>query len=433
MDEAQVSPARLTAAEGDLRALRPPGAIRRYWARHPRLVDSLIAILYFIPAVGLSLLMSGDTTQPDEIAQGLSGCVALTVGAVALYFRRRSPWVVLAVAAAATVVAAPLLGIADLALIPLALYSLAVYGSTRSAWIGYAGSVLVSTLASVMSGSGERAGTGLNPIALVVLNDGLPYAVILLIVVLIAITISNRRRYVAALVDRADRLERERENLAQLAAADERARIAREMHDIVSHSLTVMVTLAEGSAATTADDPARAAEGMRLVAETGRTALTDTRRMLGLLDTHPRGTASLAPQPGSVELATLVDSFRDAGLPVSFTLHGQSVIDPARELAVYRVVQESLTNVLRHAKSPTAVAASVDYTSENVAITVTDDGAATPGAAVSAGGRGLAGMRQRAALYSGSLESGPTRGGGWRVAVVLGTDSPTPTPTYGDR
>ena len=423
MNEAQVSPARLTAGEGDLRALRPPGAIRRFWARHPRLADWLIAVLYFIPAVGLSLLMSGDTTRQGDIAQGISGCIALTVGAVALVFRRRAPTTVLGISWAVTVVAAPLLGIADLAIIPLALYALAIYGSTRAAWIGYAGSVVVSTVASVMSGSGERAGIDLNPVALVVLNDVVPYAVILLIVVLIAITISNRRRYVAALIDRADHLERERENLAQLAAADERSRIAREMHDIVSHSLTVMVTLAEGSAATVEDDPARAAEGMRLVAETGRTALTDTRRMLGLLDSRPAGRAELAPQPGGAELAALVDSFRDAGLPVAFTLLGQPVIDPARELAVYRVVQESLTNALRHAKHPSVVEVVVNYQRESVTVTVTDDGAAQPPA--SPGGRGLTGMRQRVALYSGSLESGPRAGGGWRVAATLGADSPT--------
>jgi signal transduction histidine kinase len=178
------------------------------------------------------------------------------------------------------------------------------------------------------------------------------------------------------------------------------------MHDIVSHSLTVMVTLAEGSAAIAPTDTQRAQDGMRRVAETGRSALTDMRRMLGALtETDIADGAQLAPQPSLVDLHDLVERFRTAGLPVRLTSRGTEPVDLAEQLAVYRIVQESLTNALKHAATPTRVEVDVRFTRTSSTITVTDDGLPRPHTGEH--GHGLVGMRERVALYGGTLESGP--------------------------
>jgi len=412
--------------EEALRLPRPPGALRRFWARHPRATDILIALAYLLPAVGFTLLTAvvpGEPNQPIPLV--IAGLVVLALGAGALLFRRSRPWLPVIAAVVATLVAAPLLQVADIALIPFAIYGLAIYGSTRAAWVAYAIAVPVSTLAYVLGGPAR--GQDNSGLVQQIFDGGVPAAVSIGIVVLIATNIGNRRRYVAALIDRAARLEREREQLAQLAALDERSRIAREMHDIVSHSLTVMVTLAEGSAAIAPDDSDRAIDGMRRVAETGRSALTDMRRMLGVLTEGESGAdsspAELAPQPGVGDLGELVERFRTAGLPVSLETRGQQPADPSTQLTIYRIVQESLTNALKHAVAPSVVSVDVRFRRSLTTITIADDGASTaePGT-----GHGLVGMRERVALYGGTLKSGTTSGstggrtgGGWTVTATL--------------
>jgi signal transduction histidine kinase len=407
-------------SEAELRPPRPPGVVRRFWARHPRLADILIALAYWLPAVGFVLLMTIADAEPVTPGPLIAGIAVLTLGAGALLFRRSRPWIPIIAAWIATLAAAPLLEISDMGLIPFALYGVAIYGRARNAWIAYGVSVPVAAVATVIAGPRTSVDTGAFSRAL---DGGVPASILMAIVVLIAINIGNRRRYVSALIDRAARLERERVQLAQLAALDERSRIAREMHDIVSHSLTVMVTLAEGSAAIAPDDAERAQDGMRRVAETGRSALSDMRRMLGVLaETGEGGTvAELAPQPGVVDLHTLVERFRTAGLPVRFVTRGAEPTDPAAQLAVYRIVQESLTNVLKHADSPTAVDVDVRFRRATTTIDVTDDGAATT-AAASSDGHGLVGMRERVAIYGGTLTSGPAGTRGWRVHASLNHD-----------
>ena len=402
----------------DLRVPRPPGVVRRFWARHPRVTDALIAFVYWFFAVGFSALVAIVPETQSSILETVVGLGLLTAGAVALFFRRRFPWIVLAITWVVTLVAAPLLGLPDAALMAFALYALVMYRSARAGWIGFAFSVVVGTAASTLASVLQRR--EIDPTPQVAAGSGVgQYAVVLVIVMLIAINIRNRRAYVASLVERAATLVREREQLAKLAALDERSRIAREMHDIVSHSLTVMVTLAEGAAAITASDSARAAEGMRLVAESGRSALTDMRRMLGVLteSTADGETAALEPQPEIADLPRLIERFRTAGLPVQISTRGRPPTDPTEQLAVFRIVQESLTNTLRHAVSPTSVDVDLRYRRASTTIVVTNDGAraGTP----SATGRGLLGMRERVALYSGRLDSGPRPSGGWRVEAVL--------------
>ena len=406
-----------------VRLPRPPGVVRRFWARHPLLTDSLIAAVYLAPAAGFTLLIAVAPDDRPPVPFLVGGLVALALGAGGLLFRRSRPWLSLAITIAATLSAAPMLGVGDIALIPFALYGLAIYGSVRAAWIGFGIAVPLHALAHGLAGPG--AGEQRSFIGLVV-DGGIPSTVLSLIVVLVAINIGNRRRYVGALIDRAHRLERESQQLAQLAALDERSRIAREMHDIVSHSLTVMVTLAEGSAAIAPEDAERAQDGMRRVAETGRSALTDMRRMLGVLTENDAGDgAQLAPQPGIVDLHDLVERFRTAGLPVRFVSRGTEPPDPAEQLAVYRIVQESLTNVLKHAGSPTRVDVDLRFRRGSTTVTVTDDGSARPSTGES--GHGLVGMRERVALYGGTLDSGPTSPRGWTTSATLKHDRSSET------
>jgi len=409
--------------EGDLRLPKPPGVIRQFWYRHPRLTDALVSAAYILPAAAIGLLfsLSGRTASGDLVPFGV---VAVLLGGIALLFRRSRPWTVLGVSWVITLLAAPAFGTVDVALIPFALYALAVYGSVRAAWVGFGVSVLVSAGASQIA-----AMVVVFPDAENAVGNAVSLAVVLLVVVLVGINIGNRRRYVVALLDRAAQLARERDQQAQLAAAAERARIAREMHDIVSHGLTVMVTLAEGSAASTAAQPERAADAMRQVAETGRRALGDMRRMLGLLDDGTPGqpeARDLEPQPGVAQIGGLVDGFRTAGLAIRLSTEGDPPDDPAEQLTIYRLVQESLTNVLRHSSGATAVTVDVTYAHDDVTIEVTNDGLHSPGPA-GAGGHGIVGMRERAALYGGTIESGPRPGGGWTVVATLTHDAPRTT------
>ena len=422
-----MSPSSLTLdpaspVEGELALPRPPGVVRRFWARHPWLTDSLIAAAYVVPAVGFSLIIAFVPVSDVEVPHAIGGIAALFVGGVALVWRRRHPWLVLGISWVCTLVAAPLLSIADAALILFAMYAVAAYRPARTAWIGFGISVVVGSLAGVLSGNILRADPDPDPL-ISTASGSLFFAVPLLIVMLIGTNVSGRRRYIAALLDRAGTLVREREHAARLAALSERSRIAREMHDIVSHSLTVMVTLAEGSAAVTATDPERASAGTRLVAETGRNALVDMRRMLGVLDETTREghvdiAAALEPQPGIAALDGLVERFRSAGLPVRVTTRGRAPDGQAVQLAIYRIVQESLTNALRHATAPTVVDVDLRYRRGSMTLVVSDDGVSSAAAATS-DSHGIVGMRERVALYAGDLVSGPLPGGGWRVTATL--------------
>jgi signal transduction histidine kinase len=408
--------------ESELALPRPPGVVRRFWARHPWLTDSLVAASYVVPAIGFTLVIAFLPASDVEAPSTFGGVAALLVGGVALVWRRRRPWLVLAISWACTLIAAPLLAIADAALILYAMYAVAAYRPGKAAWIGFGTSVVVGSLAGMLSGNILRPDPDPEPLISTV-SGSLFFAVPLLIVMLIGRNIGGHRRYIGAILDRASTLVREREHAAQLAAISERSRIAREMHDIVSHSLTVMVTLAEGSAAVTATDPERATAGTRLVAETGRTALIDMRRMLGVLDATTREghvdiAASLEPQPGIAALDGLVERFLSAGLPVRFTTRGRTPDDQAVQLAIYRIVQESLTNALRHAIHPTVVEVDIRFRRGAVTISVTDDGAPTSASATS-NSHGILGMRERVALYAGEVTSGPEPGGGWRVTATL--------------
>jgi len=228
-----------------------------------------------------------------------------------------------------------------------------------------------------------------------------------------------RRARAASLAERASRLKRDQEQQAQLAVAAERSRIARELHDIVAHNIATMIALSDGAAATAAKSPAQAATIMGDISATGRTALTEMRRLLGVL--RQPVSADHTPQPGIGDLADLVARVRTAGLPTRLTITGDLADVPASaQLALYRMVQEALTNTLKHAPGASADV-SLTYRAGEVELEVTDDGPRERGIAASqpGGGHGIVGMRERAAVFGGEVATGPRPGGGWRVHTVL--------------
>jgi signal transduction histidine kinase len=221
-------------------------------------------------------------------------------------------------------------------------------------------------------------------------------------------------RYLAWMDERARRLAVERDQQAAIAAAAERTRIARELHDIVSHSLSVVITLADAAAVVSASGPGR--EAMTEASEAGRRALSDLRAMLGVLrtDDPPSGTA---PLPGMNQLGALIERVGATGLAVQLDIEGAAFpLGAAAELTVYRIVQEALTNTIRHARAGHARVV-IRYDAPRVSLCVTDDGtAAGPGRRP---GHGISGMRERAALHGGDVSAGPAPGGGWAVSAVL--------------
>ena len=239
-----------------------------------------------------------------------------------------------------------------------------------------------------------------------------------------------RRAYLAELHDRAERLERERDQQAALAAAAERARIAREMHDIVAHHLTVMTTLAEAAVAASASSPEKATDVMRSVAVTGRRALADTRRLLGVLRERDgagvvAGSAeALQPVPDLSQLDALIEQVRSAGLDTALELHGQAPDVPAGvQLAVYRVVQEALTNTLKHGGAGARACVRLSFEPGELRVDVNDDGAGSAAPAAAGVGGGLPGMRERVRAYGGDVQAGPRQPAGWAVTARLPLDN----------
>jgi signal transduction histidine kinase len=247
----------------------------------------------------------------------------------------------------------------------------------------------------------------------------------------LGITIRQRRSLLASLHDRAARLEVERDQQGRLAAAAERARIAREMHDIVAHNLSVIIALADGATYAMASSPERASEATEQVSATGRKALLEMRRLLGVLreesTEHP-----LTPQPGLDDLDGLLAQVHAAGIPVTVHLDGNPRdLSEGVQLTVFRVAQEALTNTLKHAARPTSAHLELRCDPDDVELEVTDTGVrgntrSGQLTSVAEGGRGLRGMRERAAAYNGKLDAGPRPNGGWRVCLRLRPDAEAP-------
>jgi signal transduction histidine kinase len=408
----------------------PPGAVRRMLGRHPWLTDAVAASAYGLLAGALAVI----SAYPPLRTPLWFSALLLVAGVAAILYRRRLPVTVLAVAT--------VLGVLSLAggtgaetVLPLiALFTVGTRRSALTAWASFLAVTVAASGAAWILTERIRGGLPLwEPTRLAAsadpVNDWLNAAMLmvvpLLIAVLFGVNAGQRRRYVAALVDRAVQLGRERDQQAEIARARERERIAREMHDVMAHSVSVMIALSEGARASARDRPDDSIDAIGRVADTGRQTLTELRRLLGAVRSDGAGLpVEHAPQPGAPQLSALTAQFRQAGLPVRLDLAGVPSTDPALGLTVYRIVQEALTNALRHARGATEVRVSVAWAPASVSILVRDDAPVVT--EPHASGRGLVGIRERAALYAGSVEAGPAPTGGWRVRVELHVTRETP-------
>ncbi|MER7760696.1 histidine kinase [Streptomyces sp. NPDC097619] len=381
---------------GEVRA-GPSGPVTALWRVPPLVVDIGLAAVLFLVTLG-----------PGRVDGG-TGLALQCALVLPLVWRRRAPRAVFAVIAVVGLVQW-LSGVqlpADVALL-VALGTVAARASYRSAWAA----VLVAVIGAVLAAArwapeGRFLASAATMTAAVAAS---------------ALVGANTRFRRAARADRLARLQRDRDEQEQRAVAEERARIARELHDSVTHGLSVVVALADALGHARPADPSAVTAR---IAETGRQALTDMRRALDLI--HDAGTDSIPRDdrrspPGIEQLGALCDRTEAAGLVTRLRVDGETAgVPAAAQLTVHRLVQESLTNVLRHAPAGAHAEVRVSCGPGAVTVEVTDDGRAEgdgrPGGA--GAGRGLVGMRERAAAFGGVLEAGPRPGGGWRVFVRL--------------
>jgi signal transduction histidine kinase len=235
----------------------------------------------------------------------------------------------------------------------------------------------------------------------------------------------TRRAYYAQLEERAERLHREREAQSKAAVAAERARIARELHDVVAHNVSVMVVQADGAAYVLDVAPDQARQALGTISSTGRQALAEMRRLLGLLRAGDDSGGEYVPQPGVDQLADLIDQVRGAGLPVRFEVAGQArPLSSGVELTAYRIVQEALTNVRKHGGDGASASVMLGFKDAALDLLIEDDGRGGRDGLYEQGGRdglgqGLIGMRERIGMVGGTLDAGPRPEGGFRISAVL--------------
>jgi signal transduction histidine kinase len=374
------------------------GLVSRLRSRlDPQTVDRALALL-LTPLAQLEVwLGNGNGADHNQTVAALVSLVA--TGAVAV--RRRWPFEVgVAVAWAFTVQLAfwgdPQIVAASVAYF-CALYALTVWTSTRRFLLG---------LALLLAGFGVTfAGPRGVP-----LKSAVPFTVVTLVVMLLI------RRVIGDRERRAQLAERERDLAAREAVVEERARIARELHDAIAHNVSMMVVQAGAERRVLDGGQGAPREVLETIEQIGRAALTEMRRLVGMLRSDTGD--PLAPQPGLVDLATLVSQVGEAGLPVELVVEGERRELPVGiELSAYRIVQEALTNAIKHAGEARATVR-IRYGDDSLELEISDDGAGAA-APVSSGGHGLVGMRERVALYGGRLDAGRQPSGGFRVRVLL--------------
>ncbi len=357
------------------------------------------------PVVFIFLVGLGALGVDRHVGLGTRGLLllGLLASAIALLLRHRSPLVVLAVVLALSLA----LGWGPVVALPvlLALFTVAEY-SARSRLIVATG---VAAGGVILTDVIHRQHLSVAATISHLVAIGLAVAV--------GLYLRARADYITGLRERAERLERERGLRAQQAVAEERVRIARELHDVVAHNVSLMVVQAQALAATGDSDEQRRA--LNQMAGLGRDALSEMHRMLGVLRIHNGSAPERAPQPGVRDLDSLIEGTRQAGLDTSLVQEGMPRHLPAAvDLSAYRIVQEALTNVIRHARAQRAIV-TLAYGPETLEVTVLDDGPGTPGPDENTGGHGLIGMRERVALFGGQLQAGRLNGGGYRVHAVL--------------
>ncbi|MCK1819597.1 histidine kinase [Streptomyces sp. XM83C] len=376
--------------------------------RHPLVRDLGLTVL--VAAVSL---LAGPPS-------GLPGRAALAVVLAAVALRRRHPFAALLVTTAAT--AATTAGALLLPGAPpwtylavwVTLFGAVLRDSRPRVTRAAAGAVVVLAAAALAAPPGEAGTTPRERLLLVVAVTATAGAA-----ALTALLVRGNRSRVAA----------EQAEIARTAAVTERTRIAREIHDVIGHNLSVITALAAGGSVAAPGSPDDAVRAFDAIGEVSRTSAREVRRVLKVLreDAGADG-APLSPQPRIDDLPALLDAVRDAGLDVVLRRSGDlDTLGAGRQLAVYRVVQESLTNVLRHAGPAARARVAVERGPDAVTVTVTDTGAAPPPAAARPGGHGLPGMRERVEAYGGTFEAGPA-GTGWRVRARIPADDPDTLP-----
>ena len=397
-----------------MRMLRPAG----YLANHAAgrwVLDALVTLVAWATAVAWASRPPDSYHIAAHSPLGAGQIVVLALIVAPLVVRRVWPIPVFGVVVAAAISAVlwDRRLVDGLALL-IALYTVAALRSRRAALV-CAGLLEIAMVVLLVVLTG-RAG----------LFNAIPYTGTVAAAVGLGLYSATRRAYLAELQDRADRLERERDQQGALAAAAERARIAREMHDVVAHHLTVMVTLSEAAAAASARSPDRAGEVMRGVSATGRRALADTRRLVGVLRQRPGDddpAAALAPVPDLTQLDALIEQVRSAGLQTTLEINGQAPDVPAGvQVTVYRLVQEALTNTLKHGGTAARATVRLRYLPGELRVDIDDDGAGAAAPAPATVGGGLIGMQERVHAYGGDVQAGPRQPGGWKVSARLRLD-----------
>ncbi|MFJ7131215.1 sensor histidine kinase [Streptomyces sp. NPDC098101] len=381
--------------------------VRAFDARHPWPWDTAVTSCWVVAAL-VDASGGWRTTAPDPTLPVPLVTVLSLALSVPLYWRRRHPTTVLAVMAGAALVSdasGAFLQSSYLQLLPV--FHIALLRPPRALlWS------LALILPPLVTGAfrffpeswGQRVVPTLWAYALVAL---------------LGIAVRSRKDHTAGLVDRARRLEIERDQEVRLAAAAERTRIAREMHDIIGHNLSVITGLADGGRYAAAKSPERAAQALAAIGTTSREALADLRRLLGVLRDDEE--AVRAPQPTLADLDALLTGVREAGLPVRLAAGDDPPappLSPGAQLTVYRVVQEALTNTLKHAGPGAKATVLLTHTPREVRAEITDTGTGTA-RGPRGQGQGLTGMRERAALYDGTLDCGPLPSGGWSVRLRI--------------
>jgi Signal transduction histidine kinase len=420
---------------------RPPGVLRRFLQAHPRGVDVTITLAYILGTIAFTAL-SGITYDGQwkqgyvlpldfQVPRIFLLLLLLTVTSVASAFRRKQPLAGLMAILVVLVFCPPdmMVNASTLFASWVMLYSVPVYQSVRLGWVAYVIMAAASTVSTniVMITSTKPVQDTTTTVILITVP-----LMLLLVPLMLGISTGDRHRYTEAIIDRAHQLARERDQRARLAVAEERTRIAREMHDIVAHSLSVMITLSEGAARVAKNDPETASGTMRTSADTGREALAQMRRLIGALqdssgvDSDDDGNAPMVPTPGVNAIPDLIEGFRAAGMDIEMSFQGSlpdtgGDPDQVRELAIYRTIQEALTNSLRYAGIGSQVTVTITESLVETMVRITDTGplpgSSKPLSGVGSG-NGLVGLKERLRTVGGTVEYGAS-GPGWMVMAMI--------------
>jgi signal transduction histidine kinase len=385
--------------------------------RHPTWVDGFWAfVLLGISGLGLVSMSGGNGHEPTLLAVPVALGLCL---AVALRRRATEPMLVLvAVIGVFQLVFDVETMPANFAMLVI-IYTAAADGAQWASRFALVGGLCAAPLSMMRWSAGNVSVFGS---VLFTIFQIVPFA----LAWVLGDSIRTRRAYLAQLEERADRLEKEREAQSKVAVAAERARIARELHDVVAHNVSVMVVQADGAAYVLDTAPDQAKKALETISGTGRQALAEMRRLLGVLRTgEPEEGSEYVPQPDVEQLDELIEQVRTAGLPVDYKVEGTPRPLPSGvELTAYRIVQEALTNTRKHGGENAGASVRLVYFDDGLGLLVEDDGKGAPHELYEDGGadgrgHGLIGMRERVGMVGGTLDAGPRPGGGFRISALL--------------